>query len=69
MGVLGLTRHLASGGTFEPPEAVAWLASDEGREFASLSSQRWGEAAIAAGADPEEARAAAERTTAAYTAG
>jgi len=33
------------------------------------SSAAWGEASIAAGTDPDEARAAAERCAAAYTAG
>ena len=34
----------------------------------SLSSQRWGDANVAAGADEDDARAAADRTAAAYTA-
>ncbi len=67
MGLLGLAGHLGAATAVDPADALAWMASDEGREFMTLSSQRWGEAAIAAGADPEEARAAAERTTAAYT--
>ena len=33
----------------------------------TLSSERWGEASIAAGTDAEAARAAAGRTTAFYT--
>ncbi|HEX7241170.1 MAG TPA: hypothetical protein VF263_12930, partial [Longimicrobiaceae bacterium] len=48
-------------------EAVAWLASDQGREFVGLSSDDWGRASVAAGTDPEAAAAAAERTRAAYT--
>jgi len=32
-----------------------------------LASERWGEASVAAGTDPEAARAAAARTTDAYT--
>jgi uncharacterized protein YndB with AHSA1/START domain len=67
-GVLGLTLHLA-GATDLPDRAAAeaWQASDEGREFSRLSSERWGEASIAAGTDPDEARAAAARTTDFYT--
>ena len=65
----GLSRHLASGEAVDPAAAAAWTASDEGRAFMTLSSERWCEADIAAGADPAEARAAAERTIAAYTAG
>jgi len=69
-GVLGLTLHLAGGAELPDRGAVeAWQASDEGRRFMTLSSERWAEAAIAAGADPEAARAAAGRTTDAYTGG
>jgi uncharacterized protein YndB with AHSA1/START domain len=67
-GLLGLTLHVASGGA-EPRRDVvaAWQASDDGRRFVTLSSERWREASIAAGTDPDEARAAAARTTDAYT--
>ena len=37
-------------------------------DYTHASSTAWGEASIAAGTDPEEARAAAERCAAAYTA-
>ena len=37
------------------------------REFMTLASQRWCDASIAAGTDPADAHAAADRTTAAYT--
>lgn len=60
--------HLESGKSRDPREAAAWSASEEGRQFMSLSSQRWGDASIAAGTDRAEAQAAADRTTAAYTA-
>lgn len=71
--LLGLALHLsprgASGnGALGPQEAPAWMVSEEGRRFMTLSSQRWCEANIAAGTSEPEARAAAERTTAAYTA-
>ena len=67
-GVLGLTLHLSSGGEGPDRDAVAaWQASDEGRRFVTLSSEAWGEASIAAGTDPDAARAAAGRTTDAYT--
>ncbi len=67
-GVLGLTLHLA-GGREQPDraEVEAWQASEDGRRFLRLSSERWAEADIAAGADPEDARAAAARTADAYT--
>jgi hypothetical protein len=44
------------------------MASEEGRQFMTLSSERWYEASVAAGTDRAAARAAADRTTAAYTA-
>jgi uncharacterized protein YndB with AHSA1/START domain len=67
-GVLGLSLHIASGGAGPDRDAVtAWQASDEARRFNTLSSEAWGEASIAAGTDPGEARAAAQRTTDAYT--
>jgi uncharacterized protein YndB with AHSA1/START domain len=67
-GLLGLSLHVASGGEGPDRGAVeAWQASDDGRRFVTLSSERWAEASIAAGTDPEEARAAGARTTDAYT--
>ncbi|MCW2943768.1 MAG: Aha1 domain protein, partial [Actinoallomurus sp.] len=68
MGLMGLALHLSSGTPADPEESAAWAASDESRRFVSLSSRRWCEASIAAGTDEAEAQAAADRTTAAYTA-
>ncbi len=62
-GVLGLSLHLR-GGSVDDPEA--WQLSDEGRDFATRSSQAWGEANRAAGADPEVAARGVENTTAFY---
>ena len=67
LGLQGLGRHLASGAQLEPAAAQAWAVSEEGRRFASSSSERWGEAAVAAGTDPATARDWAARTTAFYT--
>ena len=64
---IGLARHVASGTAVDPREAAAWTSSPEGRQFVSLSSHQWRDASIAAGTDPAEAQAAAERTTAFYT--
>jgi uncharacterized protein YndB with AHSA1/START domain len=64
--LIGLTLHLTS----EPPEreaVEAWQASDDGRQFTRLSSERWAEASIAAGTDAAEAQAAATRTTDFYS--
>ncbi len=52
MGLLGLALH---------------LAAPEGKAFMTDSSEAWGHAAVAAGADPDAAQAAAKRTTAFYT--
>lgn len=68
LGFIGLTMHLSSGETVDPNEVAAWSASDDGKRFVTLSSERWRDANVAAGADEAVARAAADRTTAAYTA-
>jgi uncharacterized protein YndB with AHSA1/START domain len=68
LGLLGLTLHLASGGgQVDAADVQAWMAGPEGREYLVGSSERWGAAHLAAGADPEVAAAATARTTAAYT--
>ena len=69
MAFIGLYLHLTGGGvTVDPAEALAWFASPDGLRFITAASTAWGEASAAAGTDPGAARAAAERTTAAYTA-
>ncbi|GAA3905516.1 SRPBCC family protein [Streptomyces sp. NPDC127159] len=68
-GLLGLSRYLATGASMDPAEGMAWLMSDEGRRYVTLSSEAWREANVASGEPEESARAAAERTTAAYTGG
>ena len=64
---LGLANHLATGASVDPREAMAWLGSENGREFVRKSSDDWCRASIDAGTDAAAARAAAARTTAAYT--
>ena len=60
-GVLGLTLHLRGGSVGDP---MAWAVSDEGRDFYKRSSEAWGEANRAAGADPEAvARGVRTRTS------
>jgi uncharacterized protein YndB with AHSA1/START domain len=66
--LVGLARHLTDSKPIDPQESAAWSASDEGRRFMTLSSERWCAASIAAGTDEAEARAAADRVTAFYTA-
>ncbi|WP_248958045.1 SRPBCC family protein [Sphaerisporangium perillae] len=68
MGLMGLALHLSSGQAVDLEAGAAWAASDEGRLFMTLSGERWGDADAAAGTDEAVARAAAERTIAAYTA-
>jgi uncharacterized protein YndB with AHSA1/START domain len=68
LAVLALTLHLATGDDRPEREAVeAWQASDDGREFIRLSSERWAEASVAAGTDAAEAQEAAGRTTDFYS--
>ena len=64
----GLRQHFASGGAAVDPAAFeAWTMSSEGKAFVRQSGEAWCEAHIASGANPEEARAQAERTIAFYT--
>jgi uncharacterized protein YndB with AHSA1/START domain len=63
----GLNAHLTTGASMDPAAAAAWATSDDGKRFMTASSQRWCDASVAAGAEPGAARAAADRTTAAYT--
>lgn len=67
MALMGLGRHLASGASADPKAAMAWLGSPEGKTFVAMSSKDWSRASVAAGTQAEQAHAAAERTTAAYT--
>lgn len=64
-GMLGLSLHLA-GGADRPADPEAWQVSPEGREFFRLSSEAWGAANRASGADPEVAAAGVRNTTQFY---
>ena len=66
LGLLGLAMYLTHPDAPKPDEA-AFAASRCGKAFVTGSSERWGQAAVAAGADPDAARAALRRTTAFYT--
>jgi uncharacterized protein YndB with AHSA1/START domain len=68
LSLIALALHLPDGATVDPAEVMPWMASEDGRRLMTLSSDAWCEASIAAGADEEAARAAADRTTAFYTA-
>jgi uncharacterized protein YndB with AHSA1/START domain len=63
-GVLGLSLHLRGGSIADP---MAWQLSDEGREFNTRSSEAWGAANAAAGADPAAVARSVANTTAFYT--
>lgn len=67
MALMGLRLYLSSGASNDPKEAQAWLASENGKDFARRSSEGWGRASIASGTEEAAANLAAERTTAAYT--
>jgi uncharacterized protein YndB with AHSA1/START domain len=62
-GLLGLTLHLR-GRSVDDPEA--WQLSAEGREFATRSSEAWGEANRVAGADPDVVARGVANSTAFY---
>lgn len=64
-GLMGLALHLVDPAT--KMDEMTFATSPEGRQFNRGSSERWGEAAIAAGEDPEVAAAAVRATTAFYT--
>lgn len=66
MGLLGLYMHLTD--PDQPrPDPLEFAMSPDGKALLTGSGRAWGEAAIAAGADPERARAAAACTIAFYT--
>ena len=66
LGLMELAVHVAQPDEAQMDEA-AFVASPEGKAIIIGSSEAWGRAAIAAGADPAAARAAAQRTSAFYT--
>jgi uncharacterized protein YndB with AHSA1/START domain len=69
LALMGLATYLQTGEPQGPDTGANWVASDDGRRFMVLASGAWCDAHVASGADAEAARAAADRTTAAYTAG
>ena len=64
--LLGLALHLSQPDDPKPDE-LAFITSPDGKAFITGSSESWGQAAIAAGTDPDSAIAAAKRTTGFYT--
>ncbi len=68
MALLGLSLHLSGNEMSGPEAAMAWMVSEEGRQFMTTSGEQWHDAHLATGEDPEKVRACADRTIAAYTA-
>jgi uncharacterized protein YndB with AHSA1/START domain len=64
---LGLSQHLSGSPAVDPSNSAAWIASAEGRQFMTLSGERWREAHVASGAEETQAREMAARVIAAYT--
>jgi uncharacterized protein YndB with AHSA1/START domain len=64
--LVGLTIHLSTGRSVEQSWGQEWMASEDGRRFTRKSGEAWYRANVAAGADDDWARAAADRCIAAY---
>jgi uncharacterized protein YndB with AHSA1/START domain len=67
LALVGLARHMSGGEPMDPEQGAAWVGSDEGREFISLSGEQWCQASITAGTPVTDAQQAAGRTVAFYT--
>lgn len=68
LSFLGLALYVGSRGAFDPDAGTSWAGEEDGTRFIALSGGAWHDADVAAGADPATARAAADRTIAAYAA-
>ena len=64
--LVGLAIHVSTGQVVEQSWGQEWVASTDGRRFTRESGEAWFAANVASGADPEWARAAADRCIAAY---
>jgi uncharacterized protein YndB with AHSA1/START domain len=67
LALMGLGRHLESGGQVDPAQALAFPASPEGAQFIQAAATGWADAAMADGDQADPARQAAARTVAFYT--
>ena len=66
--LVGLALNLGSlDGAISPEEGQAWALSDEGKAFTRAVADRWADAHVAAGADPEQAARGADATYGFYT--
>ena len=66
LALAGLALHIDHPDDPKPDE-MEFVTSPEGKAFITGSSEAWGQAAVAAGTDPDAASGAAGRTTAFYT--
>ncbi len=66
LGLVGLAVHITQPTEPKPDEADL-ATSQDGEAFIAGSSEGWAQAAVAAGTEPDAARATARRTTAFYT--
>jgi uncharacterized protein YndB with AHSA1/START domain len=64
LALMGLDWYLASGVPVVQEAAMAWMASPNGKEFISLSGERWRVAHVASGEEPTSARERSDRTIA-----
>lgn len=69
MALAALAVHLRTGGVTNDQEHAVWWATDEAKRFLAAAGERWRDADVADGADPEAARGATDRCVAAYTGG
>jgi len=67
LGLLGLDRHIETNEPVTREAGMLWIGSDEGKMFIRANSVLWRDASIASGTPVEEATAAAQRCSAAYT--
>lgn len=67
LAFVGMAIHLTLGAAVTPEQGQEWVASEEGRQFIALSSDRWRQASVDAGTDPAAAQAAADRARAFFT--
>jgi uncharacterized protein YndB with AHSA1/START domain len=65
LALLGLALHVVTGAS-RPEDPAAWVRTAPAQEFIRAASRGWGEASVRAGTPPEDATAAADRTTAFY---
>lgn len=67
LGLVGLAQHLRTGEPNDAEQFEAWSMSPEGLAFMRAGGEAWCAAEIAAGGDPEHARASSERTIGFYS--